>query len=177
MNKLDYLLKAPALTTTYIFLKTWISSARVRQTNRLHVERGSWFHHFKIYLNPILLQTRIWGIFDFVFRWLFRHKTLKLITMTCHNIKGEVRGFILKMDNNAKIQAAGENESRKKILQVVTLLVLILSAWYDTRKIWDFKQCDDIVLLYVIKRPNQRFVFNKSTKCQKDSKYKHWTNT
>ena len=41
--------------------------------------------------------------------------------MTCHNIKGEVRGFILKMDNNAKIQAAGENEYLKKMIQVVAI--------------------------------------------------------
>ena len=39
--------------------------------------------------------------------------------MTCHNIKGELRGFILKMDYNAGIQAAGENESQKKMVQVV----------------------------------------------------------
>ena len=36
--------------------------------------------------------------------------------MTCHNIKGELKGFILKMDYNARIQAAGENESEKKMV-------------------------------------------------------------
>ena len=40
--------------------------------------------------------------------------------MTCHNIKGELKGFILKMDYNARVQAAGENEYLKKIMvQVV----------------------------------------------------------